>query len=380
MRRISSHLLWTPQGFVKRPLVTLDALTREVLAIGQYDSAELDATEGVEFYAGILTAGFINAHCHSELAPLQGAIAPGGGFAAFGGAVGAKRAEFTREQTLRAIREAEGAMYAEGVDAVGDIVNDDSSFEIKRESAIRYRSFAEVFGLRSSNEERCRELLIHPETSLTPHSTYSVQDASFRRVCSEPSDAPLSIHFMESEGEAQLYRGEGDMHRWYSQVGFSCDFLHYGSPAGRIIRCVPRDRSVMLVHNCFVTEQVVDSLLAHFTAPLYWVLCPRSNRYISGIEPRSVELLRRKGCNICIGTDSPASNESLSIIEELKCFKGVPLDELLGWATHNGAAALGYDDTLGTIAEGRKCGLVVISGVDMTTMSLTPSATARRIL
>ena len=359
--------------------MTVDAVTHEILAIEQYDE-RLDAMAGVEFYAGIMTAGFVNAHCHVELACLQGAIPPGGGFAAFGSAVGAKRAEFTSSQMLYAIRKADRTMYEEGVDAVGDIVNDDLSFAIKRESAIRYRSFAEVFGLRASNEERCRALLAHPETSLTPHSTYSVQDASFRRVCTERGDAPLSIHFLESEGEEQLFRGEGAMHEWYTRVGFECDFLHYGSPARRIIESVPHDRSVLLVHNCYLSEQTIDALLTHFSVPIYWALCPRSNRYISGIEPQSVAMLRQKGCNICIGTDSPASNDSLSIIEELKCFRGIPLEELLGWATHNGAAALGYGDTLGTIAVGRRCGIVVISGVDFSTMTLTERASARRIL
>ena len=170
------------------------------------------------------------------------------------------------------------------------------------------------------------------------------------------------------------------MHKWYEEVGFTCDFLHYGSPARRIVASVPSERSVMLVHNCYITQQVIDTILGHFTAPVYWVLCPRSNRYISGIAPQSVELLRRNGCNICIGTDSPASNYSLSMLEELKCFQGVPLEELLRWATCNGADALGYGDTLGEIAVGRKCGLVVISGVDTDSMMLTDCATARRIL
>lgn len=360
--------------------MSVDAQTREIVAIDRYEQQQLDSMAGVEFYAGILTAGFINAHCHTELAALHGAIPAGCGFAAFGGAVGRLRAALSEQERVRAIREADKRMYDEGVDAVGDIVNDDSSFAVKRESPIRYRSFAEVFGLRTNNEEQCRALLTHPETSLTPHSTYSVQDALFGRVCAEQCTAPLSIHFMESEGEGQLFRGEGAMHKWYEEVGFTCDFLHYGSPARRIVASVPRERSVMLVHNCYITQQVIDTILGHFTAPVYWVLCPRSNRYISGIAPQSVELLRRNGCNICIGTDSPASNYSLSMLEELKCFQGVPLEELLRWATCNGADALGYGDTLGEIAVGRKCGLVVISGVDTDSMTLTDRATARRIL
>ena len=142
----------------------------------------------------------------------------------------------------------------------------------------------------------------------------------------------------------------------------------------------PLMRMIVDGYDCYITEEDIDTILAKRTAPTFWVLCPRSNHYISGIEPRSVELLRRKGGRICIGTDSLASNHSLSIIEELKCFKEVPLEELLRWATTNGAEALGVGDTLGEVAVGRCCGLVVISGVDFDTMTLTAKASARRVL
>ena len=69
----------------------------------------------------------------------------------------------------------------------------------------------------------------------------------------------------------------------------------------------------------------------------------------------TVQLLRKNGLNICIGTDSLASNTSLSIIEELKCFADIPLDELLHWATDNGAAALGIAQK----------GLINICGADL---------------
>lgn len=58
---------------------------------------------------------------------------------------------------------------------------------------------------------------------------------------------------------------------------------------------------------------------------------PRSNRYISGLEP-PVELLRRNRLNICLGTDSLASNDRLSVFEEMRMFPGIPLPELLAWA------------------------------------------------
>lgn len=340
--------------------------------------------EGVEFYAGLLCAGFVNAHSHLELAYMRGAIPEGGGFAAFAESIGRVRGNFSDEERLSAIVEADRTMWQEGVDAVGDIVNGDTSFAAKTASPIYYHSFAEVFGLRECNLERQRQLLNYPHTSLTPHSTYSVPDAPFRAVCSG-GDAPLSIHFLESEAERALYCGSGSLHEWYEKVGFKCDFLHYGSPTERVVASVPRDRSLLLVHNCDLSQRDIATIMQHFTAPVSWVLCPRSNSYISRLEPKSVELLRAAqatypNINICIGTDSLASNWSLSIIEELKMFCDIPLDELLRWATINGAKALGIDAKVGSIEVGKCSGVVNITGADLERLRLTPQSKAKRVL
>ena len=351
----------------------------EIVAVEQYGE-NLDATAGVEFYSGILCAGFVNAHSHLELAYLRGAVEEGGGFAAFASSMGRVRGNFSEAEQLQAIAEADAAMWKEGIDAVGDIVNGETSFAIKSESKIYYHNFAEVFGLRECNLERQRELLNHPHTSLTPHSVYSVQDKPFREVCATDVEKPLSIHFLETADEAKLYEGEGSLREWYKAVGFECDFLHYGSPAKRLVESVPQGRSVIFVHNCAITPHDVDTIMEHFSAPVYWTLCPRSNNYISGIEPQSVELLRARTLNICIGTDSLASNWSLSMVEELKMFRGVPLAELLQWATKNGAKALGIDDKFGSIEVGKRSGIVNLTGVNLDDFTLTSASRAVRIL
>lgn len=349
--------------------------------MAQYGN-DLDSTPGVEFHSGLLCAGFVNAHSHIELSYLRGAIAEGGGFAAFADSIGRVRDSYSEEERLSAIAEADKAMWQEGVDAVGDIVNGETSFAVKATSPIYYHNFAEVFGLRVCNLERQRELLKYPHTSLSPHSIYSVQDAPFKEVCGQACDEPLSIHFLETMDEAKLYRGEGALHEWYEKVGFECDFLHYGSPAERIVASVPKERGVLLVHNCAITSRDVELLTHHFTSPLSFVLCPRSNAYISGIEPHSVELLRASGhnINICIGTDSLSSNWSLSMVEELKMFRDIPLVELLQWATINGARALGIEDKYGTIEVGKRSGIVNLTGVDLENFVLTPKSKAKRVL
>ena len=384
LRKIASHYLLTPQGFQPRPLITIRVDTEgghEIVAVEQYTEG-LDSMAGVEFYSGILCAGFVNAHSHLELSYLRGAIAEGEGFAAFAESIGRVRGNFSEEERTTAIAKADRTMWEEGIDAVGDIVNGATSFSAKVASPILYHNFVEVFGLRECNLNRQRELLNYPNTSLTPHSTYSVAEAPFREACENDIDKPLSIHFMESKAEAELYIGSGSLHEWYERVGFRCDFLHYETPAKRIVACTPKERSVLLVHNCAISSRDIEVIMSHFTAPVFWVLCPRSNDYISRIKPQSVELLRSYGSNvnICIGTDSLASNWSLSMVEEMKMFSDIPLAEVLRWATINGEMALGIADKYGSIEVGKRSGIVNLTGVNLDNFTLTDTSKAVRIL
>ena len=110
-----------------------------------------------------------------------------------------------------------------------------------------------------------------------------------------------------------------------------------------------------------------------------WVVCPRSNDFIEGVFP-PVDLLRRCGGRIAVGTDSLSSNERLSLIDELKCFPSVPLEERLRWATIGGARALGLEDRIGSFEIGKTPAAVVLSGIAWSDMSLLPDATTRRVL
>lgn len=374
-RKIASNYLWTPAGFLKNPLVEVDDDGRIVSVT---TCAEPDRLCATEFYAGILTPGFVNAHCHLELSYLQGAIPEGCGFAGFARAMGAVRERFSDEERQAAMEAADAAMWQAGIAAVGDVSNGGSAFGVKAASRMTYHTFIEFFGLRSTTVDPLRPLLKHPHTSLTPHSTYSVQDAPFRAICHE-GDAPLSIHFMESAAEAELFEQRGSLWEWYARAGFECDFLEYGSPAERIVRSIPASRSTLLVHNCCADACDIELIINHFTTPVVWCLCPRSNDYISRLVP-PVELLRAHGAAICIGTDSLASNRSLSILDELKMLRDVPLTELLEWATLGGARALGLEQEFGTVEAGRRCGLNVLSGIDYARMALTPSSQVQRIV
>ncbi len=357
-RRIASNYLLYRGELLRNGVVEIDS-SGKVLSVGSVE--RLDSLCSTEFFSGLMFAGMVNAHCHTELSHLQGVVTPQCGFASFAAQLSASRDRFSAEDIERAIAHADLAMRREGVVAVGDVSNSCDSLAVKASSPIHYHTFAEHFGLRRSSSDHLRELLSAENSSLTPHATYSVTDDCFRKIAMQGT-SPLSIHFMETPSERELFLGRGELHDWYAKVGFECDFLHYGSPARRIVESIPKNRSVILVHNVDVDQKDIDTIMNHFSARVYWVLCPRSNNYISGKKP-PVELLLKNNLNICIGTDSLSSNHSLSLIEEIQALEGVPLKTRLEWATKTGAEALGLNH-LGEIEVDKRPSLVVLSGVD----------------
>lgn len=344
---------------------------------------QLDNHHHVEFFSGVLIPGLVNAHTHTELSYLQGKIPSGGGFAAFADGIGRWRSQVPEAERAAAAAFRDAKMRSEGVVAVGDICNSSFTFEHKCRSGLHYLNFIEYFGLAVTDfsatdavAERARVMGLR--WSKTPHSTYALQDRPFRTLACEGD--PLSIHFMESRSEADLFEGRGPLHERNERLGLSIDFAAYGSPARRITESVPPEKNILLVHNTFVDEESVQRIEDHFTGRVTWVLCPRSNEYIEGVLP-AYGLLRQCGVRIALGTDSLASNESLSPVEELKRFSGkVPLHELIRWATLGGAEALGIDDWAGSFELGKRPGAVLLTGADPLTETLRPEAVTRRIL
>ena len=72
--------------------------------------------------------------------------------------------------------------------------------------------------------------------------------------------------------------------------------------------------------------------------------CPRSHAFFRH-PPFRFNDLRAIGVNLCLGTDSLASNQNLNMFSEMrklgKKFPGVPARTVLQMATRNGAIALG---------------------------------------
>ena len=99
-----------------------------------------------------------------------------------------------------------------------------------------------------------------------------------------------------------------------------------------------------------------------------------SNIYIENKTP-AFNLFREYTNKVTIGTDSLASNNKLSILNELKLIQkectNISFKELLQWGTINGAKALNIDHKYGSIQKGKTPGINLITHFDFQNMKLT---------
>ncbi len=396
MRKIAASYLLTPDNdIVKNGVVTCD--DDGTIVEAEWGAKFSKEEAGVEFYSGLLTPGFVNAHCHLELSYMKGKIDEKTGIGGFIGQV--NRIRNNRPGNVQKyFQQADRKMWVNGIAAVGDISNSSETVEVKRQSKIFYHTFIEAFGFHPSRAERAFALAKEAKQqfeanglacSIVPHSPYSVSDPLFQMIKTEAKESKsiLSIHNQESNGENQFFlTGDGPIADHLSN-NLNIDISHW-KPTGRhslesVIGYFPAENILLLVHNTFTqNEDLVALEKKRMPQNNYFVLCPNSNLYIeNSLSP--VSLLKDKKLNICIGTDSLASNQGLSILSELVTlqhhFPSVRLEELFTWSCINGAKALGISEVFGSLEIGKKPGINIISGIDFLNMKLNASARVQRL-
>ncbi len=358
----------------------------------------LKEEHGLEYYSGILVPGFVNAHCHLELSHLKGKIPEKTGLEGFLGEINRLRNQ-EDENTETAIKQADFQMGNSGTVAVGDISNSILSVETKRTSKIYYHTFAEAFGFHPSRAERAFDFACFVESmfrenglqaSVVPHSAYSVSAPLFKKISqkAKTEKSILSIHNQESLSETRFFTdGTGPIAN-HLQNNLGLDLSHW-KPAGInslgfILQFLPRENPLLLVHNTFTTKTDIAELKKQRSAEnTFLVLCPNSNRYIENQLP-PVPLFQKEKLHLCLGTDSLASNHQLSVLAEMitlqQHFPEIELEELVKWATLNGAKALGVDDRYGSFDPGKKPGINLVTGIDWKNLKLTEQSKVKRLV
>ena len=339
-----------------------------------------------DFPGCVLLPGFVNAHTHLELTHFPAWM--------LRSSVGSHPRRFTDwiiqlikiSRSLTAadyppsVREGVRLCLESGTTAIGEIVTNPALAELYYSSPLAGRLFFELLGqdvdhfagklaaaTAAAQQDDVRSLL----TGLAPHSPYTIahEHLAAIRDASASLDCPLSIHLSESSSEVDfLFDGSGDLAtEFYPFVGWE-RFL------GQSHRCsstelfdrfgllTPTTVAVHCVHVSATDASILKSRGVHVA------LCPRSNEILD-VGRAPVALLKKTGIPLALGTDSLASNNSLSLWDELRfALDTFPNDiseqDILNMVTTGGAAALGLSAACGSLEGGKRADFQVVGNCD----------------
>ncbi|NDC42086.1 MAG: amidohydrolase, partial [Chitinophagia bacterium] len=262
---------------------------------------------------------------------------------------------------------------------VGDIANTTDTLAARNKGKLHFHTFVEAIGFSEhiaakamanaqsvlqefGSQESTGNVMLRE--SITPHAPYSVSQQLFRSIAAAHPQL-LSIHNQESAAENEYYQQKTGLFSNFLQgLGINDDYF---IPSGKgslptYLQWLTGVERILLVHNTFSTQADVDATNIP-GLQTFWCLCPNANLYIENCLP-DVQLLRKLKQHICIGTDSLASNDTLDVYRELHTlhtsFPEIEWEELLKWATFNGAVALGLQQHVGQIVPGMAPGIVHI--------------------
>jgi cytosine/adenosine deaminase-related metal-dependent hydrolase len=318
-----------------------------------------------------------------ELSHLHTKFRKGTGMAGFIDQINELRDWAGRDKKIELVQKWMDKMWKDGVSAMADISNDDSSFDIKASHKMYTRTFLEVFG---SEPEMCDRVMVEVgelqkvadaagiDAAPTPHSCYTMSPGLLTASAAAGLERGyISYHSQESQEEEELLlSGSGAMYENRVRNGMSTppvtgeSSLKYFLSRLEHAHAAPYDEHILLVHNVCLQQDDIDAARKVMNN-VYWVVCPLSNIFIHNALP-PIPLMRENGLDIMLGTDSLSSNDDLDMVAEMAClhknFPDVPMAEILTWASRNGARFLGKEDQLGALRPGMKPGIVRISAID----------------
>lgn len=279
------------------------------------------------------------------------------------------------------IREGVRMCLESGTTAIGEIVTNPSHSENYYHSPLAGRLYFELLGQEPGHFRSRLSAAVAAAvqgddgnvlmTGLSPHSPYTIAHGHLAAICNESVShcLPLAIHLSESRAETDfIFDGNGDIASdFYPFVGWD-RFL--GRPAccssaELLDRYGLLTSSTLAVHCVHVSAADVRLIKSRGT---HIVLCPRSNELLD-VGRAPVKLFRESDIPLALGTDSLASNNSLSLWDELRFAleifsSDLSEQDLFRMVTAGGAAGLGISSFCGTLEAGKRADFQVVGNCE----------------
>ena len=334
-----------------------------ILEIGQAAPAGRDTIR--DHGDGVIFPALVNAHTHLELCALKGRVATHKGFGFWVKDLIEKRALLDPKTLVEASRIGIREILASGCGAVGEISSLGLTLEPVRKSGLAGVWFREFLGDRVSFTDSMESRPGRLRTSLAGHAPHTTSPEVLAAIKNRArrQNAPFSIHLAESDEEISfLTTAKGPWKDFLLSRGI--DTESWGLPVESAVRHLHAigilDNRTILVHVLHADQadmNVIHESGAHIC------LCPRSNGALHHRLP-DLDRMIKTGVNLCLGTDSLASVDSLSMLDEMafvsRSFPKTAPESIFQMATLGGAAALGLDRRMGTLVPGKAARLAYL--------------------
>jgi len=389
-----------------------------VVDVGKFDEIKArNAGQIVDLGDQALLPGLINAHCHLDYTCLRGKIPPQKTFAAWIRAINAEKARLSPTDYLSSISEgfAEASRFgtttvanltafpdlipqihapirtcwfAELIDVrapkhaneIVDLVRRRTDSLRRAIESLRSLECADMSVLSKRSRSRGIAALQMTQFGLAPHALFTASKNLFER-CEEIAlreNVLLTTHLAESWEEMEMFRdAAGPLYEFLKSIGRPMDDCGNETPLAQFLDLIGRGGSPNRPQAIEVNRPYLPWIVAHLnelaesdfellqnaTGQFHVVHCPRSHDYFKHTQ-FPFKRLDSLGFNICLGTDSLASNENLSLLAEMRAFQrsqpGISPDEILKMVTINPATALHQENMIGRIRPGFCADLVAI--------------------
>lgn len=183
-----------------------------------------------------------------------------------------------------------------------------------------------------------------------PHAVYTTDKNYLKEInkYAKKYKMPIHIHLSETKTE------NTDCMKRFNQ-----------SPTEVFEECGIFENKTIAAHGVYLSDKDLDILSKYDVSVVH---NPSSNLKLSSGFLDCTRVINKK-INLAMGTDSSASNNNLSMIKEISLTslvskynnpQNLKAYDVLKMATINGAKALGLDDKIGTLEEGKLADIILI--------------------
>ncbi|MBF0200904.1 MAG: amidohydrolase family protein [Desulfamplus sp.] len=369
----AGFILPVPDRIIKNGYIRI--MNGRILEVGSHPRPFTRLLHGcrvklIDHGPGVIIPPLVNAHTHFELSALSGRIPFNKGFGGWVRKLLMQREACGVDQLMQGASKGIEESLATGTALAGEISTLGITREIMQESKLSGVHFQEYLGEGDVDPNLSAKLGFMGNIGFSfaghaPHTTAPDILKNLKAACLKHG-LPFSIHAAESSDETEfITSARGNWADFLNERGI--DFSSWPIPSPSPVRYLHDmgilDSHTLVVHLIDADKNDLDMLASVGAVP---VLCARSNKNLHDRLP-DLPGIAAHGSGVlkpALGTDSLASTSTLNMFHEMafiaKEFPAIRPEYILTMATINGADALGFGDSFGTLKKGRKAAFLYL--------------------